>query len=325
LVDIVDFSLPTNVTFSIARRLSEQLERGITFELPTRRISLNAIRYSKDSLTFGRFWLDNGALEALYLCRAVPWLLTAAANIVKPTATGSQIRLTASRRTRRESLSWCFASTGGILGCRYLRRITDRLRFGGELYYTGAENSGGLSLGVRWLVMDAPSHMEPAAIMHHAKPPIAEMHEAPPGQKVSPNSEPSTLSEVLESTTVRPMVGTLSVNPIMGHLQATLTSPIFHQNITSSVRYDVNMYSFDADLATGLCYTPGEGQQLRLRASWKYGFALLLGAEVGDGLCVRAGLSSGPIWERPSGIESVPNVDKRSNGPSIGLELSIES
>jgi hypothetical protein len=300
---------------SVSRTLSGQLERGISLELPTRRISLRALYSSPDlaSLSLGRYWIDSGSLDAIHIRRlAFPWVFSAAANILRPPISGSQMRLALSRQDIRSSTTFCYSTKGNVAGCQYLRTLTKNFQVGGELYYTGAENSGGLSIGARWLLMRDES--QSPSVIHHAKPPISEIRGTPPGELVD-------LPNTIQKTQMPPMVATFIMNPLMGHLQVTLTSPI-HRAVSASVRYDVNVHSFDSDLATGLVYSPGTDQQLCLRISWRHGLAMGISGSLGGGASVKVGVASGPIWSRPSGIESVPNLIP-SWSPSIGFKLSL--
>lgn len=103
----------------------------------------------------------------------------------------------------------------------------------------------------------------------------------------------------------------------------TLTTPI-HRTVTLSTRYDVNLNSFDSDVVTGMLYEPKSGrEQLRIRASWRDGIALSMSAVFGGGLKGRIGVASGPIWVKPTGVESVP-TGIRVRSPSIGFEVSFE-
>ncbi|PJF18754.1 Mitochondrial distribution and morphology protein 10 [Paramicrosporidium saccamoebae] len=309
IIGIIDFVLPSSATSSISRRLSAQFERSISLELPTRRISLRTLYRSSNSLSLGRLWLDTGSLEAILVKRlGPPWTFTVATSITRPPASGSQLKLSMSRQTENNSLALCYTTTGSIAGCQYLYAVSENLRLGSDLYYTGAENSGGLSLGARWLLMKQDQPI-PSAI------PISEASGALP-------EEPVVTSPLIHKPRMAPMVATFLMNPLMGHLQMTLTSPI-RRAVTASIRYDVNVHSFDADLAAGLVYAPEKYQQLRLRASWRHGIAMGIGGKLG-GVNVRVGLASGPIWSKPTGIESVPTLIPSLGSPSIGFEVSLE-
>lgn len=129
------------------------------------------------------------------------------------------------------------------------------------------------------------------------------------------------------------MVGTCMINPIMGHLQISLVSPLDLGNrLQAAALYDLNVHSFDSDLALGLTYQPGSTNGVRsdevcLGTSWRHGMGLSVAARVSDRLKVRLGLSTGPIWYRPSGIECLPTPRRswRSSSPAIGLELVYDS
>lgn len=126
---------------------------------------------------------------------------------------------------------------------------------------------------------------------------------------------------------VLPMVATAAVNPIMGNVQMTLVSPVVRHDISFAARYDLNVHSFDADLVSGLAFVPAAGQFLQLRCSWRHGLALCLGSALEGAARFRIGVSSGPMWSKPTGIESVPRplFAWRSLAPSIGFEIAVES
>lgn len=131
----------------VSRKMSTQLERGIALQLPTRHMGFHASWESKNLLALGRLWVDNGTLQVLYIQKLKqPWILAAAAEIMRPPLLGSQLRIVTSRRSPTSSLAWGYASNGNIFGCRYLYALTDRSSIGGEIYYTAIENSGGCNL-----------------------------------------------------------------------------------------------------------------------------------------------------------------------------------
>ena len=67
---------------------------------------------------------------------------------------------------------------------------------------------------------------------------------------------------ILQDSIRAPLTGTLLFNPIMGHVQLACTSPILAPGIVGSLRYDVNLHSFDADLAAGLLYSTHSGDRV---------------------------------------------------------------
>lgn len=128
---------------------------------------------------------------------------------------------------------------------------------------------------------------------------------------------------MLRDSVQTPFTGTMLFNPIMGHVQLACTTPLFAPGLVGSLRYDVNLHSFDADLVAGLLYAPhsetgtkGAGaapnperaspaadpattdagrtdradrppsastSALRLRASWRHGLALSVLSQLMDG------------------------------------------
>lgn len=154
---------------------------------------------------------------------------------------------------------------------------------------------------------------------HEVTPPItSNEHVGPPG--VVP-THPHSLNTLIDAS-----VATFLFNPIMGHVQATFTSPFLRRNILISTRYDINCYSFDADVAVGLQYHPSHRQSMAMRMSWRHGLALSLNTGISDTVSLKLGISSGPIWSKPSGVESNPLPPPTTIlTPSIGLQLCIES
>lgn len=139
----------------VARHVSSQLDRGVSLELPSKRVALCALHESPRSLMLGRVWLDSGSLEALYLGRARgSWLLCAMASVEKSSILlgTSTLFLTAAKKTPSASTAWSFNTAGAVLGCQHLHRISGRAFLGAEIYYAGGEKSGGgISAGSRSL------------------------------------------------------------------------------------------------------------------------------------------------------------------------------
>lgn len=123
---------------------------------------------------------------------------------------------------------------------------------------------------------------------------------------------------------VDPMIGTLLLNPIMGHIQVCCTSPIIYPGLQSSLRYDFNLHSFDADLVGALLFRPLPHQQIRLRGSWRHGLALSVESSIADGVKLEFGIATGSLDRHILGVEgSIPRPAYHPT-PSIGLTLSIE-
>ncbi|RKO85322.1 hypothetical protein BDK51DRAFT_32440 [Blyttiomyces helicus] len=132
--------------------------------------------------------------------------------------------------------NWCgeaiYSTDDHVVGLSGLYRIQGtNWAAGSELYYTGKERSGGLSVGGRYRV----SH--------------------------GPNAR-STL--------------TLLASPMMGHVSSAYTTTI-RPNLTMATRYDLNVYSYEADVAVGLEYAHGKTDQVvKAKISLMQGLALKL-------------------------------------------------
>lgn len=160
LVDVIDFGLPSSLALSLQRALSDRLQRGLSLELPSRRVAF-AVAYHQPghSLALGRLWLDRGHLEALYVRRwAQGWMAQAATSIARPPPLGalgaagpalggtvSQLRLQAEHASARQSLACSYVSLGSAAGLQFCRRVTKgpTLWLGTEAYYAASETSGG--------------------------------------------------------------------------------------------------------------------------------------------------------------------------------------
>lgn len=156
----------------------------------------------------------------------------------------------------------------------------NRLNFGGEVYYTAQEGSGGISLGLR--LMRVAKHKELYA---------------------------------------QPLIFTLTGNPLMGHYRSTLTTSFLIPNVSISTRYDVNINSFESDLAVGVAYRDPSplNQGLRFALGLKNGATFLIQTNLTENIKIRFGLKTGPFRFK---LGEDIDILKRSTG-SFGLEVAI--
>lgn len=157
-------------------------------------------------------------------------------------------------------------------------RFVNKLSYGGELYYTAQEGSGGVSLGLRFT--------------RTAKHPDSEKY---------------------------PLIFTFTGNPLMGHYRTTISSPFISPNISISSRYDVNINSFDSDLALGVAYRDDSpfNQNIRWALGLKNGFTFAIQTNITENIKIRFGLKTGPF-----GLKFSDNVLKNPSG-SFGLDVAI--
>ena len=158
------------------------------------------------------------------------------------------------------------------------RQYVNKVNFGGEVYYTAQEGSGGVSLGLRF-------------------------------------TRAAKQNEVCKY----PLIFTLTGNPLMGHYRSTITSSFITPNISISSRYDVNVNSFDSDLALGIAYRDPSpyNQSIRCTLGLKNGFTFLIQTNITENVKIRFGLKTGPFGSKLS-----DNVLKNPAG-SFGLDVAI--
>jgi distribution and morphology protein 10 len=132
---------------------------------------------------------------------------------------------------------------------------------GMEVYYTAAEKSGGVSMGMRYRMKDClQTHPTPVIITTAptksrrgklTQTRTVDAHTSVPTPVVTPNFTDLTFT----------------VNPILGHLTSTYTTSLSHR-LRASTRYHFNTYSFDSDLAFGFAFISKDGTQaLKARLS----------------------------------------------------------
>lgn len=157
-------------------------------------------------------------------------------------------------------------------------QYANKIKFGGEVYYTAQEGSGGVSLGLRFTR-------------------TAKRHEF--GKY--------------------PLIFTLAGNPLMGHYRSTITSSFLSPNISISSRYDVNINSFDSDLALGVAYRDPSSfnQNIKCALGLKNGFSFVIQTNITENVKIRFGLKTGPL-----SLKFSDNVLMNRAG-SFGLDVAI--
>jgi distribution and morphology protein 10 len=180
----------------------------------------------RDTLLYGRMYLPQSTLEALYLRRITPT---------------QQIRVTAVSDSRlrnggtllalhqydagKYSMETLYSTDGGLLGVRGLYnfgpdprkdvaqpvvpredRLYGRFSAGAELYYGSLNKSGGVSVGGRFATL--PAH------------------------------------------TGVPLTATLTLNPLMGNFSTTYAVKA-GKDLSLCSRFDFNIYSYESDLMLG--------------------------------------------------------------------------
>lgn len=202
------------------------------------------------------------------------------------------------------SLASSYCTFGKILGLQFLLNSTEKsqftvdnnnsnyenkLNFGGEVYYTAQEGSGGVSLGMR--------------LARKCKLLTSERDDSQ-------------------------MIFTLTGNPLMGHYRTTLTSPFITPKISVSTRFDVNVNSFDSDLALGISYRDlyPISQGIRCSVGLKNGFVFDIQTNVTESIKIRFGLKTGPfgfkLTENDKNHNSTSN-SRNSSAGSFGLDVAI--
>lgn len=322
---LIDFVPPTGFVCRVDRVYSSALSKSISLRLPSRIFGLGFIHQSPEGggetdtlrlrrvlgpyFMYGRFALDEGGtIEGYYSQRigargqfSVSSLFDRVLESLGRGATGSagQSRSHFQWDFGRVTLASSYCTFGQIVGMQFLthsrgeRTVVDRVdgedassagtlttvNFGGEVYYTAQERSGGVSVGVR-------------------------------------------LRRTLRDPQLQhlPLIITLTGNPLMGHYRSTLTTPFLSPRVTVSTRYDVNVNSFDSDLAVGAAYCAPEGQALRVSLSGKNGLSFVIQTQIAAAVKIRFGLKTGPLfWDRVRhGGTHAESATETETGASLG-------
>lgn len=179
----------------------------------------------RNSLFYGRLYLPQSTLEALYLRRMSPTQqLKLSAVSDSRLKNGGTILALHQYDVGKYSAETLYSTDGGLIGLRGLYnfgpdprdemteppRIEDRFygRFsaGGEMYYGSLNKSGGVSFGGRFATLPAHKGI--------------------------------------------PLTATLTVNPLMGNLSTTYAVKA-GKNLAFCSKFDFNVYSYESDLVVG--------------------------------------------------------------------------
>lgn len=179
----------------------------------------------RDSLLYGRLYLPQSTLEALYLRRISPTQQVKLSAVSDSRLrNGGTILAMHQYDVGKYSTESLYSTDGGLLGLRGLYnfgpdprnevreppRIEDRFygRFsaGGELYYGSLNKSGGVSFGGRFATLPAHRGI--------------------------------------------PLTATLTVNPLMGNLSTTYAVKA-GKNLALCSKFDFNVYSYESGMAVG--------------------------------------------------------------------------
>lgn len=182
----------------------------------------------RDTLLYGRLYLPQSTLEALYLRRLSPTQqLKISAVSDSRLRNGGTLLMLHQYDTGKYSTESLYSTDGGLVGIRGLYnfgpdpraevteprpiprtedRFYGRFSAGAELYYGALNKSGGVSVGGRFATL--PAH------------------------------------------TGIPLTATLTLNPLMGGLSTTYAVKA-GDNMSMCARFDLNVYSYESDLILG--------------------------------------------------------------------------
>lgn len=325
MAGLIDFIPPSGFAFRFDTSPSPVLSKSISLRLPTRAFGIGFIHQSpvtqnnavNRSFFFGPYFMygkvsvsEGGTIEAYYsqkISSKGHFSLSSLfdncnESLGRNLASSSQSRTHFQWDFGRVSLASSYCTFGKILGLQFLLNSTEssvpnnnddnsnnnsnyenKLNFGGEVYYTAQEGSGGVSLGMRL-----------------------------------------TRKCKLVSERDCPMIFTLTGNPLMGHYRSTLTSPFISPNISVSTRFDVNVNSFDSDLAVGIAYRDSSplSQGIRCALGLKSGFVFDIQTNVTDNIKIRFGLKTGPFGFKLADNNNGVLLKSYSAG-SFGLDVAI--
>lgn len=318
---LIDFVSPTGFSFRFDSSPSTVLFKSISLRLPSRAFGIGFIHQSLPASTsnshsrgffFGPYFMygkvsanDGGTIEAYYSqkisTRGHFSLSSLFDNYCEPSnhrsASSSQSRTHFQWDFGRFALASSYCTFGKIFGLQFLMNSLEsisssdsnegnsfvsyenKINFGGEVYYTAQEGSGGVSLGLR--------------LIRTAK---------------------------LKESNENQLIFTLTGNPLMGHYRTTLTTPFISPNVSVSTRFDINLNSFDSDLALGIAYKDPSplNQGIRFALGLKNGCSFVIQTNVTENIKIRFGLKTGPFFLKLGDN----NILNRSTG-SFGLDLAI--
>jgi len=179
----------------------------------------------RDSLLYGRLYLPQSTLEALYLCRISPTQqLKLSAVSDSRLRNGGTILALHQYDVGKFSAETLFSTDGGLLGLRGLYnfgpdprdeitepprtedRFYGRFSAGAEMYYGSLNKSGGVSFGGRFATLPAHKGV--------------------------------------------PLTATLTLNPLMGNLSTTYAVKA-GKNLSLCSKFDFNVYSYESEVRLG--------------------------------------------------------------------------
>jgi distribution and morphology protein 10 len=179
----------------------------------------------RDTLLYGRLYLPQSTLEALYLCRISPTQQVKLSAVSDSRLkNGGTILALHQYDVGKYSAETLYSTDGGLIGLRGLYnfgpdprkevpeppraddRPYGRFSAGAELYYGSLNKSGGVSFGGRYATLPAHKGI--------------------------------------------PLTATLTVNPLMGNLSTSYAVKA-GKNLALCSKFDFNVYSYESDLMLG--------------------------------------------------------------------------
>ena len=122
-------------------------------------------------------------------------------------------------------------------------------------------------------------------------------------------------------------VTSLAINPIMGHLRWTFALPSLTEGLAVATRYELNAYSFDADVATGVTYGDANADYINCALSWRRGLSFSVTTRIfsqGNSR-LRLGVNTGPLKPSPThATESLPVLSTTHQSASLGFEFIVD-
>lgn len=297
LLDLIDFLTPMGFSFRLDSKYSTVLSKSVSLRLPGNTFRLGFIHQSPQTTPtptisfFGPYFMygqlsssSPSALEAYYSQRLRDH---GHFSLSSSLLTGHcRSNLSWSFRGGRTSSTWSYCSFGRILGWQALNHFRGPKgsawsgSWGGEVYYTAQENSGGISFGLRLEECRSSIGVDNGSIQLGSNTTDSIHLESPYTNLTAHNNSKVVL--------------TLTGNPLMGHYRTTLTAPIICPGLRASCRYDINLNSFDSDLSAGVAYDlPSEAGAIKVAACMRSGLSFVLQTLLAEGIKVRFGLKTG--------------------------------
>lgn len=125
-----------------------------------------------------------------------------------------------------------------------------------------------------------------------------------------------------------PIIFTMTSNPLMGHYRTTLTSPFILNSLVASTRFDLNVNSYESDLAVGLNYQPRDDDAIKVSLSLQRGISFILQSRISDQFKIRFSLKTDRLMlgsGEPTQTESYYNLllGNSATHASFGLDLAF--